>query len=74
MKAYNLKNLSEGLQEVKASGIKGNDIAVIAAAEGVNQSTIYEYLKGNVTIPALGKSILERCRLMLIEKDSKKVA
>jgi len=68
MESYNLKNLSEGLQEVRAQGIKGKDVGSIATAEGVNQSTVYEYLKGNVAIPALGKSILKRCRAILMER------
>lgn len=61
MKSYNLKNLTDGLQE-QAPYIKGQDIVKIAAAEDISPSTVREYLKGKVTTPAIGKAILDRCR------------
>ena len=69
MKPYNLKNLSAGLQEM-AQFIKGQDIVRIAAAEGISPSTVREYLKGNITTPAIGKAILERSRALIIEKEN----
>jgi hypothetical protein len=69
MKPYNLKNLSDGLQE-QAQYIKGQDIINIAAAERISTSTVREYLKGNITTPAIGKAILDRCRAIGIAKNA----
>lgn len=69
MEAYNLQNLAKQLSQFDGK-VKGQSIVNIAAAEGVSPSTVREYLKGNVTIGALGKSILDRCRKMKIQKQA----
>lgn len=69
-KPYNLKNLSEGLQELNTQ-LAGTDITEIAAYELVHVNTVRTYLKGddNITIPALGKAILDRGRKIVIAKE-----
>ena len=61
MKPYNLKNLSDGLQE-QASQISANDILKISAAEELSPTTVRKYLKGEIAHPAIGQAILNRCR------------
>lgn len=70
-KPYDLKNLSEGLQELKCQ-LKGTDISEIAALELIHVNTVNNYLKGedNVTTPAIGKAILDRGRKLLIKKQA----
>ncbi len=69
MKSYNLENLKKGLQE-NAQFIKGQDITDIATIERINPTTVRTYLKGEVTIPSLGKAILNRCREILISRNN----
>ncbi len=68
MKPYNLKNLSIGLQEM-AKDIKGKDITRIAVIENIDQSTVRQYLKGNIAKPAIGKAILDRCREIIVSRS-----
>lgn len=68
MKPYNLKKLSNGLREA-AQQLKGKDITQIAAIEHVDQSTVREYLKGNIAKPALAKAILDRSLQVLVERN-----
>jgi len=69
MKAYDLKNLEAGLQEL-AQSIKGQDIVTIAFLEKIDPVTVRRYLAGKVTVPALGKAILDRGRNLLLEKNA----
>lgn len=66
---YNFKNLSEGLQELGAQ-LKGTDITEIAALELIHVNTVRNYLKGDITTPAIGKAIIDRGRKLLIKKQS----
>lgn len=67
---YNIKNLSDGLQEL-ASQLKGTDITEIAALEQLHVNTVRAYLKGenNITTPAVGKAILDRGRKIVIKRE-----
>lgn len=68
MKPYNLENLTRGLQEA-AYELTGKDITQIAATELIDQSTVREYLKGNIAKPAIGTAILKRARELNIKKN-----
>ncbi len=62
------KRLEDGLQEL-AQQIAPGDIITIAAMEMVDTTTVRRYLKGNVAIAALGKSILANGRGLLLQRQ-----
>jgi len=61
-------DLQIALQEM-AGQVKGKEVTKIALEEGVDPSTVYSYLKGKVPIVALGKSILSRCRRVVMQRE-----
>jgi len=73
------KKINEGTEEYDIVGIgdelkkmqgliRGKDVMSIALQEHVGINTVYTYLKGDISIPALGASILNRCNAILAKK------
>lgn len=61
--------IEQGLQEIATETIY-NDIVTVASKLDLAQSTIYEYLKGNVAKESRGKAILNELRKVIIKRNA----